>query len=198
MAWLLGILLISLVLLPIPVMAGTSFSWGQSDSGSPSIILAGVSSCLETQMLGEKPDPPAPAGPALMPKSSSSQFRRDGATVNLPFNTEMNISVLYKRDPGSVPEAPQRLADNPLYMKYSMDYRLLPNLRVGLNTYLYRQSEDPLGLQRQYNKQFLGIGPQLKYDLGRWSFLLKSQVESGDNRNQREDLQNWFRVWYAF
>jgi hypothetical protein len=43
----------------------------------------------------------------------------------------------------------------------------------------------------------LGVGPELKYDLGRWNFLLKSQLETG-NRDQGKDLQNWFRVWYAF
>jgi hypothetical protein len=45
----------------------------------------------------------------------------------------------------------------------------------------------------------MGIGPELKYDLGRWSFLLKSQIEAGNrDQNQNKDLQNWFRVWYAF
>ena len=44
----------------------------------------------------------------------------------------------------------------------------------------------------------MGLGPGIKYDLGRWSFLVKSQMETG-NRDQRADgLQNWFRVWYAF
>ncbi len=89
-------------------------------------------------------------------------------------------------------------------MKYAVDYRVLSNLRVGLNSYLYRPSEEGFPFQRPLANQLLGVGPELKYDLGRWSFLLKSQMETG-NRNQGpagqsqgNDLQNWFRVWYAF
>jgi hypothetical protein len=41
----------------------------------------------------------------------------------------------------------------------------------------------------------MGFGPGIQYDLGRWSFMLRSQVESNP---RGEDLQNWFRVWYAF
>jgi hypothetical protein len=80
-----------------------------------------------------------------------------------------------------------------------MDYRVLANLRVGLNSYLYRPSEEAFAFQRPLASQLLGVGPELKYDLGRWSFLLKSQVETGNrNPGQGKDLQNWFRVWYAF
>ena len=69
-------------------------------------------------------------------------------------------------------------------MKYAVDYRLLPNLRVGLNSYLYRPAEDGFTFQRPMGNQLLGVGPELKYDLGRWSFLLKSQMETG-NRDGR-------------
>ena len=62
---------------------------------------------------------------------------------------------------------------------------------------LYRPSEEGFAFQRPEANQLLGVGPELKYDLGRWSFLLKSQVETG-KLNQGKDLQNWFRVWYAF
>jgi hypothetical protein len=80
-----------------------------------------------------------------------------------------------------------------------VDYRVLPNLRVGLNSYLYRPSEDGFPFQSPMANQLVGIGPELKYDLGRWSFLLKSQMEAGNrDQNQVKDLQNWFRVWYAF
>ena len=44
----------------------------------------------------------------------------------------------------------------------------------------------------------MGLGPGLKYDLGRWSFLMKTQLETG-NRDQRADgMQSSVRVWYAF
>ena len=198
MAWLLGILLVSLLALPNSVGATTGFAWGPQTADRAAIILVGTPSSLEAQMFGEKPAPARPALPSLLPEAAPSlQLHQDGgATVKLPYNLEMNISFLYKREPGAV-ETPQRFNDTPLFMKYSMDYRVLPNLQVGLNAYLYRPAEDSLGFQRQFGKQMMGFGPQLKYDLGRWSFLLKSQVESG-NRDQAEGLQHWFRVWYAF
>jgi hypothetical protein len=107
----------------------------------------------------------------------------------------MNISIRYNREPA--PTEPQRLNKSPLYMKYAMDYRVLSNLRVGLNSYLYRPAEEGFKFQRPLTSQFVGLGPEIKYDLGRWSFLIKSQLESG-NREQGKDLQNWLRVWYAF
>jgi hypothetical protein len=47
-----------------------------------------------------------------------------------------------------------------------------------------------------FGGRVMGLGPGLKYDLGRWSFVMKSQVETG--ARDRTDLQNWFRAWYAF
>ena len=154
-------------------------------------------SSLESQMRGEKPLPSGgpnflglQPGPALQLHSEGGDAR-----VNLPLNTELNISIRYNREPG--PADPQPLSKSPLYMKYAVDYRLVPNLRVGLNSYLYRPAEEGFAFQRPMGNQLLGVGPELKYDLGRWSFLLKSQLETG-NRDQGKDLQNWFRVWYAF
>jgi hypothetical protein len=162
----------------------------------PLINIASPSS-IETQMLGEKPlKPPALHLPGMQP-APSVQLHQDGgdARLNLPLKTELNISIRYNREPG--PVEPQRLPDNPLYMKYAMDYRVLSNFRVGLNSYLYRPAEEGFPFQRPVGNQLLGVGPEIKYDLGRWSFLLKSQVETG-KPNRSEDLQNWFRVWYAF
>jgi hypothetical protein len=152
-------------------------------------------SSLEAQMLGEKPFKSAtPAFPGIE-AIPSLQLHGDGdASVKLPRNLELNISIRYNRDPS--PAEPPRLNSPTLYMKYSMDYRVLSNLRVGLNSYLYRPSEEGFAFQRPLANQFLGVGPELKYDLGRWSFLLKSQMQSG--QDQGKDLQNWFRVWYAF
>ncbi len=155
-------------------------------------------SSLETQMLGENPQVPAvPKLPGIQ-AVPSLQLHQDGdATLNLPRNMELHISIRYNREPAPV-ESP-RLNNPTLYMKYAMDYRVLSNLRVGLNSYLYRSSEEGFPFQRPLANQFLGVGPELKYDLGRWSFLLKSQMEAGNrNQGQGTDLQNWFRVWYAF
>ena len=161
------------------------------------ILSIDTQSSLESQMLGEKPLPPAgPNFPGVHPVPSLQLHSEGGdARVNLPLNTELNISIRYNREP--TPADPQQLSKSPLYMKYAVDYRLLPNLRVGLNSYLYRPAEEGFPFQRPMGNQLLGVGPELKYDLGRWNFLLKSQLETG-NRDQGKDLQNWFRVWYAF
>jgi hypothetical protein len=154
-------------------------------------------SSLESQMQGENPSPPAGSNRFGLQSGPALQLHSEGgdARVKLPLNTELNISIRYNREPG--PPDPQPLSKSPLYMKYAVDYRLVPNLRVGLNSYLYRPAEEGFAFQRPMANQLLGVGPELKYDLGRWSFLLKSQLESG-NRDQGKDLQNWFRVWYAF
>jgi hypothetical protein len=153
---------------------------------------------LETQMLGEQPLPPSSTQiPSLKP-GPSLNLHPEGADarLKLPFKTELNISIRYNRDPASK-ETSQLSSSTPLYMKYAMDYRVLPNLRVGLNSYLYRPAEEGFKFESSQTKNLLGVGPELKYDLGRWSFLVKSQLETG-NREQPQDLQNWFRVWYAF
>jgi hypothetical protein len=164
----------------------------------PGYTLASQNS-LEAQMLGEPFQKPAtPSLPGIQPIPSLQLHHEGGdASIMLPFNTEINISIRYKRE--ATAAEPQSLSTSPLYMKYAVDYRLLPNLRVGLNSYLYRPSEEGFPFQRPLGNQLVGIGPQLKYDLGRWSFLLKSQMESGNrDQGQGKDLQNWFRVWYAF
>ena len=58
-----------------------------------------------------------------------------GTALKLPLNLEMHISVHYNREPAQL--EPQKRNDS-LLMNSSLDYRLLPNLKVGLNAYLYR------------------------------------------------------------
>lgn len=192
-AWLVtGIWLVTALLLPAPGLAAEDYAFR-----SLPILPIEAQTSLEAQMLGEKPiKPVTPNIPGLQP-SLIQQLRLDGQDVrlSLPLSTELNISIRYNRQ--SNPGDQQQLGNSPLYMKYAMDYRLLSNLRVGLNGYFYRPSEDRFAFQNHSADHLLGVGPELKYDLGRWSFLLKSQVESG-NRDQGKDLQNWFRVWYAF
>ena len=199
-AWLVAVFWLALlVCAPAPGAAGGPPAWKSASGGSWLIIPAAASTSLETQMLGEKPlKPAAPQLPgALLPETMPTlQVHSDSdATLRLPKNLELNISIHYNRQPAPV-ESPGR-GDSSLLMKYSMDYRVLSNLRVGLNGYLYRPSEDGFAFQRPLGRDLMGFGPTLKYDLGRWSFLLKSQVETG-NQNRGEDLQNWLRVWYAF
>jgi len=171
---------------------------GDYSSRSLPILPIEAQSSLETQMLGEKPLNPATSGHSILQPGSSVQVHLDGsdASLKMPLNTELNISIRYNREPS--PGEPQGLNNSPLYMKYAMDYRVLSNLRVGLNSYLYRPSEEGFAFQNSPTNQLLGVGPEIKYDLGRWSFLLKSQMETGNKQTRSNDLQNWFRIWYAF
>ncbi len=192
-AWLVTALwLLVLFCAPMPGLAA-----GDSTFRSLPILPIEAQSSLETQIQGEKPLSPAgPHLPGVYPGPSLQLHDEGGdARVKLPLNTELNISIRYNREP--TPGDPQPLSKSPLYMKYAVDYRLLPNLRVGLNSYLYRPSEEGFAFQRSLANPLVGLGPELKYDLGRWNFLLKSQLGTG-NRDQGKDLQNWFRVWYAF
>ena len=198
-AWLAAIIvLVSLTCAPLPGLAAEGWEKG----GIP-LILVGAQTPMEAQMLGERPfqsrPPPFNPGQALLSGAGASlQMDQDGAaTLKLPLNLEMHISVLYDREPGRL--EPQKRNESSLLMKSSLDYRLLPNLQVGLNAYLYRpDSSDNLSLSRQFGDRFMGLGPGIKYDLGRWSFMLKSQLETGSRERGGDGMQSSVRVWYAF
>jgi hypothetical protein len=188
-AWL--VVAFSLIL----VMGLSLPGWAADLAWQNPIKLVSAQGSMEAQMLGEKSSQPTRSGAALLQEINPSlHLNQDNSTLKLPYNMEMNISVHYNREPSTRDSQP--LSESPLLMKYSMDYRLLANLQVGLSGYLYRPAEEGLTFQRPMGNR-LGFGPELKYNLGQWSFLLKSQVESG-NRERPEGLQNWFRVWYAF
>lgn len=186
------IVMVSLTFAPVVSAADTWDKGGRPGAQTP----------LEAQMLGEKPfqaqQAPVNSGAALLPGAMSGlQLNQNGGVaLKLPFNLEMQISVRYNREPGTL-EAQKR--SDSLLMNSSLDYRLLPNFKVGLNAYLYRPepADNLSSLYKPFGDRIMGMGPAIKYDLGRWSFLLKSQVESG-NRERGNDLQNTVRVWYAF
>ncbi len=187
---------LGLLCAPFPGMAAQNFDTG----GYPPFTLAAAQTPLEAQMLGESPfqSHPAPKDAAALFSNLGSSLQLDGdggAAIILPHNLQLHISVLYSGDAGRL--EPQKQSDSML-MKSSLDYRLLPNLQVGLNAYLYRpEPGNNLSLAQPYGgDQVMGVGPGLKYDLGRWSFVMKSQMEMGGRDGS--DLQNWFRVWYAF
>ncbi len=180
---------------PLSGMAADTLAAG----GYPPFTLTAAQTPLEAQMLGEAPfqSQSTPKDASALLSNLSSRLRLDGAggaAIILPYKLEMHISVLYAGDPGQI--EPQKQGDSML-LQSSLDYRLLPNLKVGLNAYLYRP--DPannLAAAQPYGGQAMGVGPGLAYDLGRWSFIMKSQMET--DARDRNDLQNWFRVWYAF
>ena len=194
-SWL-TVLMVTVSLSFLPVTAKAADTW---ERGALAPAQAGPQSSLEAQMLGEKPfqTRTAPASPwAALLSGIGLQVDEGGTALKLPLNLEMHISVHYNREPAQL--EPQKRSDS-LLMSSSLDYRLLANLKVGLNAYLYRpDAGDNLSLARPFGgDRVMGLGPGLKYDLGRWSFLLKSQLETG-SRERGSDLQNTVRVWYSF
>lgn len=148
---------------------------------------------LDAQMTTERPAPPSSFGSqALLQKICPGV--QPGSTLQLPHN--FRISFRYHGDtPTGMAE---RLAQPPLLFRYSMDYCLRPNLQVGLSGFLYQPPADHLTFLRPGSSDLiLGWGPAVKYDLGRWSFTFRSQLQSASPEGS-QDLQNWFRVWYAF
>lgn len=164
--------------------------------GSPNLALT-ASSSLDAQKLGEKPLFSSPNKLRIHESPSGVEADQEsGATLKLPHNLELNVSFLYNRDAPSLD--PRRHNDSLPLFNYSMDYRLLPNFKVGLSGYLYYPSSDqPFSLNRPFGEKVMGLGPGVKYDLGRWSFVFKTQMETS-SRDRGDDLQNWLRVWYAF
>lgn len=162
------------------------------------ILLTAASSPLDAQMLGEKPAPSSSDKPTLLNNAPGMRITDPGsATLNLHRDLKLRVSFLYK---GEEPSPDLRRPGNSLPLfQYSMDYRLFPNLQVGLSGYLYHSSPDQsLALGRPYGERVMGLGPGVRYDLGRWSLVFKSQLETGSGRDRGDDLQNWLRVWYAF
>ncbi|MGQ9687210.1 MAG: hypothetical protein ACUVXF_00260 [Desulfobaccales bacterium] len=156
---------------------------------NPLILAASAQTPLEAQML-ESASPPASPAPGLAKDQG-------GAMLRLPQN--FRISFRYHRDQPTL--GADRLTHSPLLFKYSMDYYLTPNLRVGMSGFLFQPPGDHLSFLRKKNDLVMGWGPSLKYDLGRWSFAFQSQVEKGRDRVRPEDdkdIHSWLRVWYAF
>lgn len=188
------IVMVSFIGAPLAVSAADAWEKG----GMPSFQLVAQTS-LEAQMLEDKPfqtrKAPANPGAALLSGNGLQLDKDGGAALKLPLNLEMHISVHYQ-EPAQV--EPQKRSDS-LLMSSSLDYRLLPNLKVGLNAYLYRpDASDNLSLTRPYGDRVMGLGPGIKYDLGRWSFLMKTQLETGNRDRGADGLQSSVRIWYAF
>ncbi len=195
-----AILLLSLVFAPVPGQAADYGGYAWESRGSSYQLIEGRNP-LEAQMLGEKPFQGNPSGPGKSPlfeNFPSLSVDGDNAALKLTNNLELRISFLYDGNRAGLQA--QRPVNSYLLFKYSMDYRILPNLQVGLSGFLYQSNPDWPDLQRRYGSTVMGLGPGIKYDLGRWSFTIKSQLATG-NRGPGESgpgLENWLRVWYAF
>ena len=152
---------------------------------------------LEAQILGERPVPsPSFTCPANLPEINPGLEASGDATLQLPKN--FRISFRYNSE--NPVSGAERFTQPPLLFKYSMDYCLSSKLKVGLSGFLYQSPADQLNLLRQKNDLYLGWGPSVKYDLGRWSFTFQGQVSQMEKArpDESKDLQSWFRVWYAF
>lgn len=159
----------------------------------------GMETPLEAQILSDTPreTPRNPYELALRELIDDPTRReQEGPLLTLPRNVKVRISFRYG---GETPtgEAHRQPGGQPLLVKSSFDYALFPNLQVGLSGFLYHGATDSRYFQRRYGDVVMGLGPGLRYDLGRWSFTLQSQYGT-KGRDQKEGLQNWFRVWYAF
>lgn len=160
------------------------------------IMTVSAETPLEAQMTSEpSPAPPSfGSQPFLRQISPGLTPDQHGTTLQLPH--DFRVSFRYHGD--SSTGVGNRMLQPPLLFQYSMDYCLLPKLQVGLSGFLYQPPGDNLSFLRQgTDKLVLGWGPSLRYDLGRWSFTFRSQVQRGGSEAGK-DLQNWFRVWYAF
>jgi len=196
MTWLTAaswLLLLMLSLWPAAGMAAGLAGFA-SGAGPLPFLAVTAQSPLEAQMLGERPSPPPSRTPQALLQElyPGLEQNEQGATFRLPQNFRISFRYNSERPTGMA----EGLFQPPLLFKYSMEYCLLPNLQVGLSGFLYQPPADHLTFLQQRHL-VLGWGPSLKYDLGRWSFTFRSQMERGGPEGS-QGLQNWFRVWYAF
>lgn len=122
---------------------------------------------------------------------------RVAAKLNLSKSTELRISFLYnKENPAGIGDSS---TPSHLLFKYDMDYQLMPNLQVGVSGYFYQPYSSDYMTWRNSKLQepILGLGPGIRYNLGRWNFILKTQLQTSSH-TRSDSLQSWFRVWYAF
>jgi hypothetical protein len=136
-------------------------------------------------------------GAGLSTDTVDKNSRQMTAKFQFTPSAELRVSFLYNQDQPSG-HSPIGPASHVLF-RYSLDYCIMPTLKVGLTGYLYKPPTDYFAWRNSlnFNDPIYGIGPTVRYDLGRWSFLLRSQLETG-TKDRGEALHNWFRVWYAF
>lgn len=190
--WLGAVFLVLVVAAFWPAQGSAAQGGGLLNGWGLPVLPISAQSSLEANLLEGGPrSSPALPPPAYLPGVASE---RSGASLRLPQN--FRISFRYNRD--NPAGASERLAQSPLLFKYSMDYFFSPSLRVGLSGFLFQPPADHLAFLRQKNNLFMGWGPSVKYDLGRWSFTFQSQVEQKTRPEEDKDIQSWLRVWYAF
>ena len=136
-------------------------------------------------------------GAAAQINSLENNFHQMTAKFQFRPSAELRVSFLYNQDQPTGQSAIGPASH--LLFRYSLDYCIMPTLKVGMSGYLYKPPTDYFAWRNSLNfaDPVYGFGPGIQYDLGRWSFLLRSQLETGA-KDKGESLHNWFRVWYAF
>jgi len=152
---------------------------------------------LEAQIMGDRPTALSSfACPSYLKDLNPGLESSGDAAFQLPKN--FRISFRYNSE--APVSSAERFNQSPLLFKYSMDYCLSSKLKVGMSGFLYQSPAEHFSMLRQKSDLYLGWGPSVKYDLGRWSFTFQGQVSQMDKAKPEDskDLQSWFRVWYAF
>jgi hypothetical protein len=85
------------------------------------------------------------------------------------------------------------------HFDYCIDYAVMPSLRVGAAGFYYVQTTADSADGRtigNHGRQF-ALGPAIKYDYQRFSFMFIPQFEMA-TLNRPEGQRYWFKAWYAF
>src|SRR4030042_2090122 len=186
--WVMIFWLLGLVLLASPGLAGQSSRAPNYAGGGFPLLSVSAQTPLEAQIMGEKPllsnsSPLWSRNSLLSEISPGLALEQDGAVFRLPGSLNLRISFLYSGESPAL--TAERPTQSPLLFKYSMNFGVLPNLPVGLSGFLYHPYADNLAFSRRYGNMAMGWGPGIKYDLGRWSFTLKSQLETGSRGGEK-------------
>jgi hypothetical protein len=214
-----GYRFLAICILGVTLLLGAGYqaiaSIPPTDAGNQTYVLPMCSpkSSLEMQLTDPKEAEPSVVVTFGNPLSRISSLKNPGAaarietldknyrqmTAKFQFrpSAELRVSFLYNQDQSSGQSVIGPASH--LLFRYSLDYCIMPTLKVGLSGYLYKPPTDYFAWRNSLNftDPVYGFGPGIQYDLGRWSFLLKSQLETG-TKDRGDSLHNWFRVWYAF
>jgi hypothetical protein len=85
------------------------------------------------------------------------------------------------------------------HFDYCVDYAIRKDLRIGAAGFYYVQTtaDSVDGVKIGNHARQFALGPAIKYDYQRFSFLFIPQFEMA-TLNRPEGIRYWARIWYAF
>ncbi len=85
------------------------------------------------------------------------------------------------------------------HFDYCVDYAVMPNLRFGAAGFYYVQTtaDTADGVKIGAHARQFALGPAIKYDYQRWSFMFIPLFEMA-TLHRPEGVRYWARLWYAF